>query len=255
MTRGNDLPLHGKVAVITGASRGIGREIAMGYAAAGGKVVVAARSADLLMSLVDDIRSAGGQALAVTCDVTDEAAVEKVAAETIAKFGGVDILVNNSGVLATRALLDQDVAEWDGVMATNLRGVFLMTRAIGRHLVGQSSGKVINIASNFGLKGIAHHAAYATSKAGIIEFTRCMAVEWAKHNVQVNAIAPGYFATDLNASMRADDEVTSKVIRAIPARRMGDPSELVPWALLLASSSSDFMTGETIVIDGGQTVR
>lgn len=248
-------PLTGKVAVITGASRGIGHEIATGYAAAGAKVVVAARSADRLLSLVEDIRSAGGQALAVTCDVTDEAAVEKVAADAIAEFGRVDILVNNSGVLATRALLDQDVTEWDSVMATNLRGVFLMTRAIGRHLVEQGSGKVVNIASNFGLKGIPNHAAYAASKAGIIEFTRCMAVEWAKHNVQVNAIAPGYFATDLNASMRADNDVTSKVLRAIPARRMGDPSELVPWALLLAGGASDFMTGETIVIDGGQTVR
>ncbi|MBV6756678.1 SDR family NAD(P)-dependent oxidoreductase [Rhodococcus opacus] len=251
----SDGSLKGKVAVVTGASRGLGRAIAEGFLAAGAKVVVAARSSESLAAFVETAKVAGGSALAVTCDVTDEAAVEQAAHAAIAEFGRIDILVNNSGVLATRALLDQDVAEWDQVMATNLRGVFLMTRAFGRHLVDQREGKVINIASNFGLKGIANHAAYASSKAGIIEFTRCMALEWAAHNVQVNAIAPGYFATDLNASMRADEAVTSKVMRAIPARRMGEPSELVPWVLLLAGSASNFMTGETIVIDGGQSVR
>ena len=148
-----------------------------------------------------------------------------------------------------------DNAAKDRIINSNLGGVFLMTRAVGRHLVEQRSGKVINIASNFGLMGVANHAAYSASKAGIIGLTRSLAVEWARHNVQVNALAPGYFATDLNAAMRADQALTDRVLRAIPARRMGEVSEIAPWVLLLAGSESDFMTGETIVLDGGHSAR
>jgi NAD(P)-dependent dehydrogenase (short-subunit alcohol dehydrogenase family) len=156
----------------------------------------------------------------------------------VAAFGRVDILVNNSGVLVSSPLLDTEPDEWSRVITTNLGGAYLMTRAVGRHLVAQRAGKVINIASNFGLMGVANHAAYAASKAGLIAFTKCMAVEWARYNVQVNALAPGYFATEFNAAMRADQVLTDKVVRAIPARRMGEPRELAPWTLLLASSST-----------------
>jgi 2-deoxy-D-gluconate 3-dehydrogenase len=141
------------------------------------------------------------------------------------------------------------------VIATNLRGTYLATKAAGRHMVAQSRGKVVNIASNFALQGVAGHAAYSASKAGVIGFTRSMAIEWARHNVQVNAIAPGYFATPLNAELRADAEALAKVVRAVPARRMGEADELKPWLLLLAGPASDFMTGEVVVIDGGQSVR
>jgi 2-deoxy-D-gluconate 3-dehydrogenase len=164
-------------------------------------------------------------------------------------------VVNNSGIVSSEPLLSITEDEWDRVLNTNLRGVFLVTRAAGRHLVAQGSGKVINIASNFAFKGVANHAAYCASKAAVVAFTKSMAIEWARHNVQVNALAPGYFETDLNAGVRADAEANDRIVRSVPARRMGLPDELVPWALLLASPASDYMTGESIVIDGGLTAR
>lgn len=247
--------LKGKVAIVTGAGRGLGRAMAQGLIDAGAVVTVASRTSAELDSFVDAVTTAGGRALAWPTDITDEASVARLVEATVETFGRVDILVNNSGIVATTPLVDQSADEWDRVVATNLRGTFLATRAVGRHLVAQRSGKVINIASNFALQGVANHAAYSASKAGVIAFTRSMAIEWARDNIQVNAIAPGYFATPLNADMRADADLTAKVVRAIPARRMGEPEELVSWLLLLASSASDFMTGEVIVIDGGQSVR
>ena len=218
-------------------------------------MTVASRTAAELDAFVAEVEAAGGKALACPTDITDEAAVERMVAATVATFGRVDVIVNNSGIVASTPLLDQSAAEWDLVLATNLRGTFLATRAAGRHMVAQGAGKVINVASNFALQGVANHAAYSASKAAVIGFTRSMAIEWARSGVQVNAIAPGYFATPLNAELRADADATAKVVRAIPARRMGEPDELTPWLLLLASGASDFMTGEVIVIDGGQAVR
>ncbi|MFN3006919.1 SDR family NAD(P)-dependent oxidoreductase [Mycolicibacterium wolinskyi] len=247
--------LTGKVAIVTGAGRGLGRAMAHGLARAGAAVTVAARTASELDSFVDEVKAAGGQALACPTDITDEASVERMVDATVETFGRIDVLVNNSGIVASTPLIDQAADEWDRVVATNLRGTFLATKAAGRHLVAQGSGKVVNIASNFALQGVANHAAYSASKAGVIAFTRSMAIEWSRHNIQVNALAPGYFATPLNAEMRADADTLAKVVRAIPARRMGEPDELTSWLLLLASRASDFMTGEVIVIDGGQSVR
>jgi NAD(P)-dependent dehydrogenase (short-subunit alcohol dehydrogenase family) len=250
-----DRPLTGKVAVVTGAGRGLGRAIALALAAAGADVALAARSAGQLESVAEEIGALGTRGLAVPTDITDAEAVDALARRTVEAFGHVDILVNNSGIVSSTPLLEQSTEEWDAVHATNVRGTFLATRAVGRHLVDQGHGKVINIASNFAFKGVARHAAYCSSKAAVVAFTRSMAIEWARHNVQVNALAPGYFATDLNAGVRADDAALERITRSIPARRMGEPDELAPWLLLLAGPASDFMTGETIVIDGGQTAR
>jgi NAD(P)-dependent dehydrogenase (short-subunit alcohol dehydrogenase family) len=249
------LSLENKVALVTGAGRGLGRAMAVALAGAGAAVVVAGRNAAALDGVVAEIRGTGGHASSVRCDVTDETAVRNMVEHAVATFGRIDVLVNNSGVVETTALIDQESGSWDRVLDTNLRGVYLTTRAVGRHFVAQGSGKVINIASNFGLMGISHHAAYASSKAAVIAFTRCMAVEWARFNVQVNAIAPGYFTTDINAELREDEAATQTVLRRIPARRMGRPEELEPWVLLLAGNASDFMTGETLVIDGGQSIQ
>jgi NAD(P)-dependent dehydrogenase (short-subunit alcohol dehydrogenase family) len=247
--------LTGRVAIVTGAGRGLGRAMAEALVEAGAAVTVAARSKDELNSLVAEVESRGGRALACPTDITDEDAVEAMVAATVETFGRVDVLVNNSGIIATSPLLEQSAAEWDGIIATNLRGTFLATRAVGRHFVEQGSGKVVNIASNFALQGVANHAAYGASKAAVIAFTRSMAVEWARHGVQVNAIAPGYFATAMNEELRSDPDVYAKVVRSIPVRRMGAPAELQPWLVLLSGPASDFMTGEVIVIDGGQSVR
>lgn len=247
--------LEGKVAIVTGAGRGLGRSMAQALVGAGAAVTVAARTGTELDSFVAEATASGGAALACPTDITDEASVEAMVAATVKTFGRVDILVNNSGIVASTPLVDQPAEEWDLVVATNLRGTYLATRAVGRHLLAQKSGKVVNIASNFALKGIANHAAYSASKAGVIAFTRSMAIEWSRNGVQVNAIAPGYFATALNADMREDADALTKVVRAIPARRIGEPDELKPWLLLLAGDASNFMTGEVIVIDGGQSVR
>lgn len=247
--------LDGKVAIVTGAGRGLGRAMAEALVASGARVAVAARSKDELDSFVSDVEAAGGQALACPTDITDEDAVSAMVAATVETFGRVDVLVNNSGIIASSPLLEQPASEWDSVIATNLRGTFLATKAVGRHFVAQGSGKVVNIASNFALQGVADHAAYSASKSAVIAFTKSMAVEWARHGVQVNAIAPGYFATAMNADVRADPDLLSRVVRSIPIRRMGAAEELQPWLLLLCGPASDYMTGEVIVIDGGQSVR
>lgn len=247
--------LGGKVAIVTGSGRGLGRAIGSALGEAGASVVVSGRTQADLHTVVDDFTARGIEALAVPCDVTDVTQVDALVASAIERFGRVDVLVNNSGVVDTSLLLDQEPETWDRVVDTNLRGVYLATRAAGRSMVAQRSGKVVNIASNFALMGLSHHAAYSASKAAVIAFTRSMAVEWARHNVQVNAIAPGYFETEMNAEMRADEKMRAAVVGRIPARRMGDVTEIGPWAVLLAGSASDFMTGHTIVIDGGQSIQ
>jgi NAD(P)-dependent dehydrogenase (short-subunit alcohol dehydrogenase family) len=247
--------LLGKVAIVTGAGRGLGRAMALALADAGADVALAARSKDQLDVVAGEIEQRGRRAIAVPTDVTDAAAVQGLVDATVSELGGLDVLVNNSGIIDSSPLLEQDPEIWDRVMDTNVRGTYLATRAAGAHMVAQGSGKIVNIASNFAFKGVANHAAYCASKAAIVSFTRSMAVEWARSGVQVNALAPGYFATDLNADLRADPEALAKVLRAVPARRMGEAEELSAWLVLLAGPASDFMTGETIVVDGGQTAR
>ena len=247
--------VNDRVAIVTGASRGLGRTMAAFLAGEGFAVVVASRTEDVLESLADEIHSAGGCALAVACDIALERDVQRVVERTMTEFGRVDVLVNNSGVVDSSPLLDQEPAAWDRVMNTNVRGTYLATRAVGRHMVAQNAGKIVNIASNFALMGIRNHAAYAASKAAVIAFTRSMAVEWAHHNIQVNAIAPGYFETDMTAALQLDPAAKTAVLQKIPARRMGEPEELLSWLRLLVGPESDFMTGSTIVIDGGQSAR
>lgn len=248
-------PLLGRTAMVTGAGRGLGRAMALALADSGADVVLASRSEGQLADVADEVKERGRRALAVPTDVTDAAAVERLTDAALAEFGRLDVLVNNSGIIASTPLLEQAPEEWDRVMATNVRGTFLVTRAVGAHMVAQGAGKIINVASNWAFKGVPHHAAYCASKAAIVSLTRSVAVEWARHNVQVNALAPGYFATDMNAELRADEQALARVLRSVPARRMGRADELSAWLVLLAGPASDFMTGETVVIDGGQTAR
>ena len=248
-------PLAGRVALVTGASRGIGRSVALALAAAGADVALGARSAGDLKLVADEIAELGRRALPVPLDVTDSTSVDNAVSAAVDGLGGLHVLVNNAGVVHSRPVLETSDEDWDRVLSTNLRGVFLCSRAAGRLLTAQGSGKVINMASHFGIMATPAHGAYCASKAGILQLTRVLALEWAPFNVQVNAIAPGYVATELNAETRNDAALTDKILRRIPARRMAEPDEIGPLAVLLASPASDFMTGSTLVIDGGHAAR
>ncbi len=251
MTVGSE-PLAGKVAIVTGAGRGLGRAIARALADAGAQVALSGRDEARLADVAGEIKKLGRVGEVVPADVTDRDAVEALVAQTVERLGGVDILVNNAGVVVERPLLEMTEEDWDAIFDTNVRGTFLCTRAAGRVLTKQRAGKVINIASYTGFIGMANLAAYCASKAALVQLTKALAVEWAPHNVQVNAIAPGFFETEMNAEFRSNASELDRALKRIPARRAGRPEELGPLAVLLASSASDYMTGETIVIDGGQ---
>lgn len=250
-----DQPLRGRVALVTGGGRGLGRAVALALAGAGADVCLAGRDATVLEQVAGEAGELGVRSLAIRADVADSRQVENLVSATVHDLGRLDVVVNNAGVLSSAPLLETTDEEWDRVLDTNLRGTFLVTRAAGRHLVPQGSGKVINVASNYAFLGMPRHAAYTTSKAAVVAFTRTTAVEWARHGVQVNALAPGFFATELNADIRADEELMRRVRRTIPMPRIGAPGDLRAWSVLLASSASDFMTGAVITIDGGETAR
>ncbi|WP_403022756.1 SDR family NAD(P)-dependent oxidoreductase [Salinibacterium sp. GXW1014] len=251
-----DGSLNGKVALVTGAGRGLGLAITRALLDAGADVVVAGRNGAALDAVVKEASSRAQRAFAQVVDVASEESVDALVSAALAEFGRIDILVNNAGVLSTVPFLEQDAGDWDRIISTNLGGTFLVTRAVGRHMVEQGGGKVINMASNFALNGVPHHAAYSASKAGVIALTKSLAVEWARYGIQVNALAPGYFTSDINAELRADDETLAKVLKTVPSRRMGDPDiELAPWVLALAGPQSGYMTGEVIVLDGGMTAQ
>jgi 2-deoxy-D-gluconate 3-dehydrogenase len=245
------LRLDGRVAVVTGAGRGLGRAMAEALAEAGADVALLARSGDQLAAAAAAVRARGRRALARATDVTRADDVDAAVAEVVAGLGRVDVLVNNSGVALVKPLTELSDEEWRAVLDTNLTGAFHLCRAVGPHLLGARRGKVINVASVLGAHGLAGYTAYSASKGGLIALTRTLAVEWARHNVQVNAIAPGWFLTDMNAGAFADDRVRERLLRDVPARRTGRPEELGALVVYLASAASDYVTGETVFVDGG----
>jgi 2-deoxy-D-gluconate 3-dehydrogenase len=246
------LRLDGKAALVTGASRGLGRAMAAALAEAGADVGLVARTEADLRDTAQLVRACGRRAVVETADVRRVEDVERAVEAVREAFGRLDILVNNSGVAVVKPLVETSPDEWREVLETNLTGSFLFCRAAGRTLVAQRHGKVINVASVVGALGLPGYAAYSASKGGLIALTRTLAVEWARHNIQVNAIAPGWFLTPMNAHAFADARLGERLLRDVPARRVGQPDELGPLVVYLASSASDFMTGEVVVIDGGQ---
>ncbi len=247
-----DRVLAGRVAIVTGAGRGIGRALAFALAEAGADVALAARSAGEIERVAAEVEERSVRALAVPTDVNEEAEVDGLVERVLAELGGLHVLVNNSGVIHSSPLIETSLEEWDRVVTTNLRGTFLCMRAAGRHFASRREGKVINIASNFAFMGVPRFASYCSSKAAVVSLTKTAALEWASSGVQVNAIAPGYVETDMNEAVRSDENLKAKVVGQIPARRMARAEELGPLVVYLASPASDFMTGETIVFDGGQ---
>ena len=246
--------VDGKHALVTGGSSGLGRHFAAFLAAKGARVTVAARRAEALAKTVDEIAAAKGRAQSVVMDVTATASIAGALASAEAQFGPVDIVVNNAGVTATRAALDQEEADWDKVIDTNLKGVWLVAQAVGRRMVANKTrGSIINIASILGLRVAGYVAPYAISKAGVVQMTKALALEWSRHGIRINALAPGYFETELNDDFFSGDAGLA-LIKRIPQRRLGELKELEGPLLLLASEAGSYMTGSVIAVDGGHLV-
>jgi NAD(P)-dependent dehydrogenase (short-subunit alcohol dehydrogenase family) len=248
--------LTGRVAVVTGASSGLGVTFAEGLAAAGASVVLAARRTDRIEALQKKLESSGAKALAVECDVCKEASVDALVRATVDRFGTADILVNNAGVARVRPALDEAPSEFRHILETNLVGAFTCAQRFGRVMVDARKGSIINIASILGLVGIglAPQASYAASKGGIVNLTRELATQWARLGVRVNAIAPGWFPSEMAADMVETEDGQKFIRRRTPMGRAGDPKELLGVLLLLASDASSFMTGQIIAVDGGWTI-
>jgi 2-deoxy-D-gluconate 3-dehydrogenase len=244
--------LTGKVAVVTGGNGGIGLGIAMGLAGAGANIVVAARSVEKTAQALEDIRALGVEAHGITVDVTQEPAIQRMVTDTIDHLGRLDILVNNSGIAVRAQPQDLTAAQWDSVVDVNLRGAFLASKEAYSQMVSAGGGKVINVGSMYSLFGSDWGAPYAASKAGLVQLTKSLAVAWAKDNIQVNAILPGWFVTDLTRGIPdADPNRYDNINRRIPTGRWGEPSELGGAAVFLASAASDYVTGASLTVDGG----
>jgi NAD(P)-dependent dehydrogenase (short-subunit alcohol dehydrogenase family) len=243
--------LTGRVAIVTGAGRGLGRTIALALAAAGADIAGAARSREELESLADEVRALGRRAIAVPTDVTDEASCDALVASTVDRLGRLDILVNNAGINIRKPALEYTAEEFKRVIDINLTGYFYCARAAGRVLVAQRSGKVINVSSIMGQISLAGQTGYSSSKGGVDQLTRTLAIEWAPHNVQVNGLGPTYFQTELTRPLWEDPERNRFIMERTPMGRWGQPHELAGAAIFLASRASDYVTGHTLMVDGG----
>jgi 3-oxoacyl-[acyl-carrier protein] reductase len=241
--------LSGQIALVTGASRGIGRAIAESLARCGAKVACVARNAEKLKETVAAITSAGGTAEAFECNVADAASVEKAVEAIIARWGKLQILVNNAGITRDTLLARMSDEQWDEVLNTNLRGAFLFTRAVTRPMMQGRYGRIINISSVSGLVGNAGQANYSASKAGLIGFTRSVARELASRNVTVNCVCPGFIETDMTAAL--GEAVQEEVKKRIPAKRLGKPEDVSAAVLYLASAEAGYITGQVLTVDGG----
>ena len=244
--------LKGKVAIVTGGNGGIGLGVARGLAAAGASIVVAARSEPKTADAVDQIRGLGARALGIAADVSDEASIAGAVRDTVDEFGSVDILVNNAGIAIRKPPQDQTREEWQRVIDTNLTGSFLFAKEVYRHLVEAGGGKIINIGSMTSIFGSDWVVSYAASKGGVVQLTKSLAISWAKDNIQVNAILPGWIRTDLTAAIKTDFPKRYEFITSrIPHGRWAEPDELAGTAVFLASRASDYVTGVAIPVDGG----
>ncbi|WP_340373187.1 3-oxoacyl-[acyl-carrier-protein] reductase [Peribacillus sp. FSL E2-0218] len=245
--------LKGKKALVTGASRGIGREVALELAHQGADVAINYSGSEAKANeVVDEIKALGREAFAIQCDVANGESVTNMVKEVVERFGRVDILVNNAGITRDNLLMRMKEDEWDAVINTNLKGVFLCTKAVTRQMMKQRSGRIINMASIVGVSGNAGQANYVAAKAGVIGLTKTTAKELASRGITVNAIAPGFISTDMTGELPED--VQKAMLDQIPLARFGDPKEVASVASFLASDSSKYMTGQTLHVDGGMVM-
>jgi gluconate 5-dehydrogenase len=248
--------LSGRVCLITGGSRGLGLEIAEGMAEAGASLMLGARREQWLGPAVEQLRSAGHRCQGAICDVSKADHVQALVDQTLAAYGRIDVLVNCAGVSWAAPAEEMPLEKWQAVLDTNLTGAFLLCQAAGRHMIRQEYGRILNVASIAGIQVSLsrgpHYAGYVASKGGLIAMTRELAAKWAPHNIRVNAVAPGFFATRLTEKVL--DKVSSDIEANVPIGRIGRPGELKGVAVFLVADASDYITGQTLIVDGGGSI-
>ena len=251
----NDLfSLDGRVAVVTGGGRGIGRAIAVGLAEAGADVAVVGRTQDVLESAAEEIRAGGRKALAIPADLKEVAGIPAMLDGVRSELGGLDVLVNSAGVQLTGPSLDVTEEAWDDTIDSNLKSLFFCCQAAGHHFVEQGRGKIINLGSTFSIVGFPEFAAYNASKGGVLQLTRTLAAEWAPHGVNVNALGPTAVRTEMNEYLLGDENFRAFFLPKVPAGRTAETSDCVGAAVYLASRASDMVHGHLLLVDGGYTV-
>lgn len=244
--------LDGKVALVTGASRGLGAGMAVALAGAGADVALHASEQPPTATARAIADGTGRRTEVFTANLSSRAAADQLIAEAVSRFGRIDILVNNAGIIRRRRAVEHEDADWDAVIEVNLSNVFRLCRAAGRHMIERGQGgKIVNVASLLSFQGGIHVPGYAAAKGGVVQLTRALANEWAPHGINVNAIAPGYMETDNTAALRADQARHRQITERIPAGRWGVPQDLAGAVVFLASRASDYVHGHVLVIDGG----
>lgn len=247
--------LDGKVAMVTGAGRGLGKHMALALASVGADIGLMARTKSQLEKTAEEIESLGRRAMVIPSDVSVSADVNRSVEAVADTLGPVDILVNNAGIAKIKPFSEISDEDWHRVMGINLDGPFYLCRAVGRSMIERKGGKIINIGSFLGQVGYQNLASYSTSKGALLQLTRTLALEWARYGINVNAIALGWFLTEMNAEAMSDEKTKKAILKRIPLKRLGHVSEIGALIVFLASSASDFMTGSTIVMDGGELIN
>jgi 2-dehydro-3-deoxy-D-gluconate 5-dehydrogenase len=243
--------LQGKVAVVIGASRGLGQGMARAMAEAGADLVPVARTLPSLEKLAEEVTKLGRKCLPLKVDVSNMSEIQSLMDRVAETFGKIDILVNSQGTQVRKPALEMTEQDWEGLMAVNLKSVYFSCQAAARHMIKQGKGKIINVASLTSVLGLANITIYGASKGGVASLTKGLAIEWARHHINVNAVLPGYFITELTADLFKNEERAKWVLGRIPAGRTGDPEDLAAAAVFLASEASDYITGHILPVDGG----
>ena len=243
--------LTGKVALVTGATKGIGHGLTLGLANAGANMVVVSRTAADCEKTCEEIRAMGREAIALPTDVSDYDSVQTMVQKAVEHYGHIDILVNNAGSAVTKKAEDLTMADWDRVVGLDLRAAFMVAQAVGKVMIQQKGGRIINITSVYGYGGGKLVLPYLAAKGGLAQVTNGLAMEWAKHNINVNALVPGYVITPINAKEFENEVVYNSIVREIPMRRLGKVEDLIGAAVFLASDAANYVTGAVIAADGG----